>query len=179
MPYMNVNPVQVQIANPTQQDSNVQALNQNNPPPPESKPRGILKKILIILILIFVLIGVGLASYYYYDIQKTKKRDVQRKTDLKTIAGGLEEHKQKTQNQLYYPSVITENTMIKTGFLTRIPSDPKGGSPYTYTASPIGCIINCTGYTLTVCLENKNDKGENTQDPLTPCTTRSYQVSKP
>lgn len=178
MLYVNADPAQVQIANPTQQASNIQALDPNNPPPPISKAHGIVKKILVILILIFVLIGVGMASYYYNNIQKTKKRDVQRKTDLKTIANSLEEIKQKTQNQLYYPSVITESTMIKTGFLTRIPSDPKDKSPYTYSVSPIGCIINCTGYTLTACLENKNDKGKNTTSPIAPCTTRTYKIVK-
>ena len=147
----------------------------------QSPKRKLLKKILIISAALLVIAGLVVFGFYWNNLQNIKERDAKRKSDLVIIQQALEKYKQDTLNAQYYPTALTPTTLLKPGYVSKIPTDPNNISPflYTYQGTPTGCVINCTGYTLTACLENKNDKEENTTDPIAPCTTRSYQVSKP
>ena len=177
----NASPAQFQIAIPTQETPRPQPSVPVSPPPAGDKPHGAFKKILIILILVLVIIGLVFAGFYLYKLQQIKKRDQQRKADITRIQGALENYKSATLNAQYYPTVLNTSTLEETGFIPKIPKDPINTSSYIYTyiGSPSPCAGGCTGYTLTACLENKNDKGENTTSPIAPCTTRSYQVTNP
>ena len=153
--------------------------------PTSSQPTKVklLKKILIISAALLVIAGLVVFGFYWSNLQNIKERDAKRKSDLVIIQQALEKYKQDTLNAQYYPSAITANTLEKRAYLAKFPTDPKNSSPYVYNYQglPKGCAATgaCTDYTLTACLENKNDKEENTTDPIAPCTTRSYQVSKP
>jgi len=145
--------------------------------PPINPGHPIFKKLLVALVLIIVL---GLAIIFAFNFskqQQTGKRDAQRKQDLASIQKALALYKEKTLNASYYPSAITPTTLEKEGYIAKIPKDPinKSGHVYNYLGTPSGCVINCTGYLLTACLENKNDKQGIT--PTSPCTTRTYQVA--
>ena len=177
----SANPVQVHIATQTQETPSNQQSPQVNPALPTDKPKSSLKKVLIIMIAVLVFIGLVFAGFYFYRIQNIKKRDGQRKADITRIQGALEQYKNDTSNAKYYPTVLNSSTLEKTGYVAKIPTDPINTDSYIYTyiGSPSPCAGGCTGYTLTACLENKNDKAENTTDPIAPCTTRNYKVSKP
>lgn len=150
------------------------------PPPSQTPPKKLLKKMLIIIILVMVLIGLILVGFNLYKVQQIKKRDQQRKADITRIQGALEIYKSGTLNARYYPTVLISSTLEETGSIPIIPTDPLNTEAYVYTyiGSPSPCAGGCIGYTLTACLENKNDKEKNTTSPIAPCTTRSYQVSK-
>ena len=156
----------------------IQATNQNSHSFTKTSPR---KKILIIIIVFVSILSLTAGLFYFYRLQNIKNRDNQRKADIASIKSALEKYSRETQEQKHYPSAITPTTLEKRNYIEKIPTDPKNVSPYLYTyrTTPSGCSIDCTGYTLTACLENKNDKGNNTTDPLAPCTTRSHIVSTP
>lgn len=139
-----------------------------------------IKKILIIILAVLVLIILIITAIFIYKSRPVKKRDAQRKTNIAAIQHALEKSRADSLNNTYYPSAITPTTLEKEGYIVKIPTDPKNNSPfvYSYIASPIACTTKCTGYTLTACLENKNDKEENTTSPIAPCTTKTYKISK-
>jgi len=181
MQEINANPVQVHIATQTQEAPQPQPSAPTNPPSTIDKPKSSFKKILIILIALLVIISLIFTGIFFYRNQKIKIRDSQRKTDITRIQGALEIYKSATLNAKYYPTVLNSSTLEKTGSIPNIPKDPINNDPYIYTyiGSPSPCAGGCSGYTLTACLENKNDKGKNTAPPKSPCTTRTYQVSGP
>ena len=176
----SANPVQVHIATQTQNTPRPQPLAPTNPPSTIDKPKSSFKKILIILIALFVISSLIFTGIFFYRNQKIKIRDSQRKTDITRIQGGLEIYKSATLNAQYYPTVLNSSTLEKTGSIPNIPKDPINNDPYIYIyiGSPSPCAGGCSGYTLTACLENKNDKEKNTTSPIAPCTTRSYIISK-
>ena len=135
-----------------------------------------IKKIVLLLLVITIFATAAYAAYYFYNQMQIKNRDSQRKTDIQTISQALEKYRAKTQEAKYYPAAITQNTLVKNGFLDDIPQDPKTNSPYTYTSTPQNCDINCTGFTLAACLENKNDPEG--VAPLNQCPTKSYVIIK-
>ena len=139
-----------------------------------------IKKILIIILAVLTLIIMIITAIFIYKRQPIKHRDAQRKTNFAAIQIALENSRADSLNNTYYPSAITTATLENPGYIVKIPTDPKNISPfvYTYIASPTACTSKCTGYTLTGCLENKNDKEKNTTNPIAPCTTRSYRISK-
>lgn len=145
-----------------------------------------LKKIIITIVVILVLAGLVLVGVYFYKLQGAKKRDSQRKADLDAIKQALELYKADTQDNQYYPGSIgsggaTGPLVSPVQYIKSVPVDPKTATVYAYAAAPSGCLLlgTCTEFTLTACLENKNDKGENTTEPIPPCETRSYQVTHP
>jgi len=141
--------------------------------------QGKFLKIVLVTIVAFALTAALItAGLYLNKVQNIKKRDAKRKSDIKVIQEGLEIYRQDTLDAYYYPTAASPYTLEKGGYLAKFPQDPNNVSPYVYNYQPLpaGCIGNCTGYNLTACLENKNDKGENTTDPIPPCTTRSYKI---
>ena len=139
------------------------------------------KKVLLIIAAIIILIALIFAGFFVDNQLNIKKRDNTRKADILKLRDALEESRKGSLNQTYYPSAITPATLEKEGYIEKIPTDPTNAVPYVYTylGSPSPCAGGCTGYTLTACLENKNDKGENTASPKSACTTRTYEVSGP
>lgn len=152
-------------------------------PQPAAASRGtkksLIKKLLVIIVFILIAAGLIFVGTHYYKSWQLKKRDAQRKQDFKTIKAGMEKIRVKTTDQKYYPSTISEPALVKTGALDKIPQDPINKSPYVYTYrfDPPACTNRCTGFTLTACLENKND--QEGIDPIAPCTTKSYKVTGP
>lgn len=156
---------------------------QPNPQPdsviPGSK-KSLVKKLLLVVVLILIIAGLIVAGMRFYKSWQIKQRDSQRKTDIQTLQKALETYKTKTQDQKAYPAAITDNTMVKTKVMDKLPTDPlnKGQYTYHYQSLPAICVADtCTSYILFSCLENKND----TQgiDPISPCTTKSYKVASP
>lgn len=165
---------------PTQPDQpqTSPVISPSNQPPAVTK-KGLFAKIIKIVIFLVIVGALAAAAFFFYQRMQTAKRDAQRKQDFQTIKVGLEKIRVKTTDQKYYPSTISESALVKTGALDKIPKDPLGKSPYIYTYgfSPPACTTRCTGFTLTACLENKNDKDG--IEPISPCTTKSYKISKP
>lgn len=92
---------------------------------------------MVVVILIFVIIIAAAPSL------QGKARDTERKVDMAQIAQLLEDYHNKNS---YYPSSLTELGS------SEVTIDPKG-QPYTYIASPAGCIKDCTGYEIQTTLE--------------------------
>lgn len=93
--------------------------------------------LLILLIVLFTFSGVqGLA------------RDAERKTDLEAIQGHLEAYA--AANDDVYPPTLS--SVYLPGLDPEATRDPDG-STYEYLPTPIGCIDDCSGYTLTTVLE--------------------------
>ena len=177
--------VPIQNQNISQPIANLPTPTQTQTPDPTQATlptsRGKLLKIILVIIAVLAIIAALItAGFYLKKFQDTKKRDATRKSDITVIQKGLEKYKQDTLDTQYYPTAASPYTLEKTGYIDKFPQDPKNASPYIYKYDglPVGCVGNCTGYTLTACLENKNDKGKNTTSPIAPCTTRSYQISK-
>lgn len=152
---------------------------QSPQPLPKTEPKKTnLKKIFIILIAVLLFAAVAFAAFRFYNQRQMKARDSQRKSDLKVLESALEKFKAKTQDQKYYPVEPTQELLVKTGILKKIPQDPKNSLPYIYSyrATPPQCIRDCTGYILAACLENKNDPEG--KDPQDQCETKSYVITK-
>src|SRR3989344_8982312 len=132
--------------------------NPKTQPGPSDQPSGRnIKKILIIILAVLVLIILIITAIFIYKIQPVKRRDAQRKTDISAIQNALEKSRAGSLNNTYYPFAITTATLEKEGYIVKIPTDPKNIAPFvfTYIPSPDACTTDCTGYTLTACLENK------------------------
>ena len=141
--------------------------------------KGLIKKIVIIVVLIAVIAGLIVTGMRFYKSWQIKQRDSQRKADIKSLEKALEAQKAKSKDQKSYPAAITEYTMVKSGAMNKLPVDPlnKGEYTYHYKSLPVSCVaFLCTNYELFACLENKNDSQG--IDPIAPCTTKSYKVSK-
>lgn len=129
---------------------------------------------LLELLIVIVIIGI-LALLIIPNITSAPKkaRDTQRKTDMKAVQKALEEY---FVSNNVYPTTATWQADLTGGnppILKAIPTDPKNASPYTYDyVAP-----TTTTYTLTGCLENGGDNGASTLAPVSPCTTRSFQLT--
>jgi len=145
---------------------------------PKSPKKGFAKKLIGILLLILIIGGLIIVAKPQYESWQAKRRDITRKADIKSLQNALESFKGKTQDKKYYPSAITEFTMVKTGIIQKLLKDPKNSTPYTYVYSgkPDGCSATCTGYVLFACLENAKDPEG--QAPKGACQTKIYEVSK-
>jgi hypothetical protein len=167
----------VSTTTPVNVPTNIQQQQQTNTTSPK-KGSGILKKLILMLLILIILTALVFAGFYFFNMQKIKARDSQRKADLKTLAEGLEKVRQKTLNQAYYPSALTEVTLVKTGILASIPADPLNSGEFTYffEGGPYGCTATCTSYTLTACLENAKDSQKDSTKHKN-CSIASYSVS--
>jgi type II secretion system protein G len=126
---------------------------------------------LLELLIVIVIIGI-LALLIIPNITSAPKkaRDTKRKTDITTLRKGLEEY---FVNNNVYPAALTDLTTGSAPIVKTLPTDPKntGAFVYTYTAAN----SNST-YTLTACLENDQDASANVVAPVSPCTTKTFQV---
>ena len=130
---------------------------------------------LLELLIVIVIIGI-LALLIIPNITSAPKkaRDTKRKTDITTLRKGLEEYF--VNNNVYPDSTGTGLSALTTGtapIVKTLPTDPKNASPYTYVYTSANS--NST-YTLDACLENDADTGANVIAPVSPCTTKTFEV---
>jgi general secretion pathway protein G len=112
---------------------------------------------LIELLLVIAIIGV-LSSFLIANFigAKARARDAQRKSDVRQIQAAVELYR---ADQDTYPTDAEMSTckaqLTKNGtiYMKSIPCDPLSNTAYTYSTD-----ATQTTYTLTACLENKNDK---------------------
>ncbi len=116
-----------------------------------------LIEILVVVAIIAVLAAITVPNYLS---ARERARDAQRKSDLKQVQNALELYKD-GQATLGYPAALPTPGQPFTGtdsdggtitYLRKMPGDPIGTYPYVYNQTS-----NIT-YTLTACLENKNDR---------------------
>lgn len=111
---------------------------------------------LIELIIVMVIIGI-LVLLLLPNLSSGPKRarDSQRKTDLRTVQGALEQY---YADNSAYPTgnYAGLSAVLAPDYTKTVPTAPNPGS-YTYTPSPAGCTTACTGYALTATLENTKD----------------------
>jgi type II secretion system protein G len=130
---------------------------------------------LLELLIVIVIIGI-LALLIIPNITSAPKkaRDTKRKTDITTIRKGLEEY---FVNNNSYPGALSALTLGSAPIMKTIPADPKNGTPYLYTYSPDN---SNTTYTLSACLENDQDSGNDVIDPSssnnTSCPNKVFQL---
>jgi len=126
---------------------------------------------LLELLIVIVIIGI-LALLIIPNITSAPKkaRDTQRKTDLRAIQKGLEEY---FVSNNVYPNQLSDLTTGTTPIMKAIPTDPKNASPNTYDYTPANTN---TTYTLNSCLENAGDNGTDVIAPVSPCTTKTFQL---
>jgi len=142
---------------------------------------------LLELLIVIVIIGI-LALLIIPNITSAPKkaRDTQRKTDLRAIQQGLEEYFVNNNGYPVSASFTPADQVLgstnqsgpldnaqngATPIMKTVPTDPKNASPYQYTYQSSGST-----YTLNACLENAGDNGTDTLAPVSPCTTRSFQL---
>ena len=137
--------------------------------------KSVLKKqggfTLLELLIVIVIIGI-LALLIIPNITSAPKkaRDTKRKTDITTLRKGLEEY---FVNNNVYPAALTDLTTGSAPIVKVMPTDPKNTGAFVYTYTPANS--NST-YTLTACLENDQDNSANVIAPVSPCTTKTFQV---
>ena len=126
---------------------------------------------LLELLIVIVIIGI-LALLIIPNITSAPKkaRDTKRKTDITTLRKGLEEY---FVNNNVYPNALTDLTTGSAPIVKTLPVDPKNTGAFVYAYTPAGS--NST-YTLTACLENDGDNGDSVVAPVSPCTTKTFQV---
>jgi type II secretion system protein G len=128
---------------------------------------------LLELLIVIVIIGI-LALLILPNITSAPKkaRDTKRKTDLTAIQKGLEEYFVDNNS---YPPALSNLTVGSAPIMKTIPTDPKNGNPtqYQYVYTPAN---SDTTYTLDACLENDQDAGTDVISPVSPCTTKTFQL---
>lgn len=126
---------------------------------------------LLELLIVIVIIGI-LALLILPNITSAPKkaRDTKRKTDLAAIQKGLEEY---YVDNNAYPAALSALTVGSAPILKTVPTDPKNTSPYVYVYTPGS---GNTTYTLDACLENDQDNGTDVIAPVSPCTTKTFQL---
>jgi general secretion pathway protein G len=127
---------------------------------------------LLELLIVIVIIGI-LALLIIPNITSAPKkaRDTKRKTDITTVRKGLEEY---FVNNNSYPAALSDLTTGSAPIVKTIPTDPKNTGNFVYVYTP--GAGNST-YTLDACLENDQDNGSNVIAPVSPCTTKTFEVT--
>lgn len=126
-----------------------------------------LLELLIVIVIIAIL---ALLIIPNITSAPKKARDTKRKTDLTAIRKGLEEY---FVNNNVYPAALSALTTGTAPIMKTVPTDPKNASPYLYTYTPANS--NST-YTLDACLENDQDNGASVIAPVSPCTTKTFEL---
>ena len=117
-----------------------------------------LLELLIVIVIIAIL---ALLIIPNITSAPKKARDTQRKTDITTLRKGLEEY---FVNNNSYPAALSDLTTGSAPIVKTLPTDPKNTGAYVYTY--VTANTNTT-YTLSACLENDQDSGDNVIAPAT------------
>src|SRR5260221_480361 len=126
-----------------------------------------LLELLIVIVIIAIL---ALLIIPNITSAPKKARDTKRKTDITTLRKGLEEY---FVNNNVYPNALTDLQTGSAPIVKTMPQDPKGNPWPAYTYTPANS--NST-YTLSACLENDQDNGASVIAPVSPCTTKTFQL---
>jgi prepilin-type N-terminal cleavage/methylation domain-containing protein len=157
-----------------------------------------LIELLITISIIGILSVVGLSVFGNGPQQKA--RDSRRKSDVQDIKKAMELFKGDTSGNSKYPNTTT-GSLVSGNYMKSLPTDPLSSSTnYLYTphqsdgstacsgggdTSSAASAGNCQTFTLTACLENKTDTGENViakpaSGDGSACTgTKVYQITNP
>ena len=128
-----------------------------------------LIELLLVIAIISILISIGLASF---SRAQKQTRDRQRQSDLKNIAGALEQYYSDNNR---YPDVATwedelDGTVGGKVYIKTIPNDPLPSQSYAYEL----CSGNTQVFSLAADLEINPTT---TPTPPTGCTAADYIVS--
>ena len=126
-----------------------------------------LLELLIVIVIIAIL---ALLIIPNITSAPKKARDTRRKTDITTIRKALEEY---FVNNNSYPAALTDLQAGSAPIMKTIPTDPKNVSPNVYAYTPAN---SNTTYTLNACLENDQDNGASIIAPVSPCTTKTFEL---
>jgi general secretion pathway protein G len=126
-----------------------------------------LLELLIVIVIIAIL---ALLIIPNITSAPKKARDTRRKTDITTMRKALEEY---FVNNNSYPAQLSDLQAGSAPIMKTIPTDPKNVSPYVYVYAPAN---SNTTYTLSACLENDQDNGASIIAPVSPCTTKTFQL---
>ena len=139
-----------------------------------------LIELLVVITIIGILAGLILVSF---SSAQARARDSSRKSDLDALKKALELAKQDSPGGFSYPSDMqTLDDDPNSPYIKQIPKDPKTGANYIYAATSTTdgpCTLDCAKYTLTACLENKNDsqKDETQNETACPGDPVSYAIT--
>jgi len=152
------------------------------------RPGFTLIELLVVIAIIGILASFAIASF---TSAQAKGRDSRRKSDLDAIKKALELVKTDSTGDSWYPNCTTglpactlesassTSPNLSATYIKSIPKDPTG-TYYLYI--PNGCTgsSTCSGYSLTACLENANDR-QGTFPGTSPCTASqaNYTVTNP
>lgn len=107
-----------------------------------------LIELLVVIAIIALLSSIILASL---SSANAKGRDARRISDIKQIQLALALYYDANSS---YPAVIDAAHLVTPGFISTIPTDPSGGTAYTYVAYQSNG--NCNSYHLGASLESQN-----------------------
>jgi general secretion pathway protein G len=132
-----------------------------------------LIELLVVIAIIGILTSLLVANFI---TAKARARDAQRKSDLAQMRSALELYRTDTAS---YPTNALlgscgPSQSLQSGgttYLQQIPCDPLTGNKYNYNNTG-------AGYTITACLENKNDS-QGFTDNSCPAPKWGYKVTNP
>jgi len=152
---------------------------------------------LIELLVVIAIIGVlATLTIVSFGNAQEKTRDSRRKSDLDNLKKVLHLARQDTPAGYYFPGCVNNTSsceissdsssidvdIITNGYINSIPLDPSSDAAYFYDVIPstptscsdtgVGNPSECTGFTLTACIENASDPKKDGPDSIYPYDAR-------
>lgn len=124
-----------------------------------------LIELLVVIAIIGILSSVVLASL---NSARQKGRDARRIADIKQLQLALELYYDANSS---YPNALSTTTLVSSGYIAAIPSDPTTNAAYQYAG--LGSGATCTSYHLGATLEQTSHTsldGDNDASAGTACT---------
>jgi prepilin-type N-terminal cleavage/methylation domain-containing protein len=112
-----------------------------------------LIELLVVIAIIGILSSVVLASL---NSARQKGRDAKRISDIKQIQLALELYYDANGK---YPATVSSTTLVTPGYIAALPTDPVGGTEYSYAAYYVtgGTASICTSYHVGASLEGTSN----------------------